>query len=387
MPDHPENTASSIEASLVALRSQRSKHPIWTSALMTACREGTLTRDDFAFVFGQYQLYSSHFVRFLAAFVSNCEDVDGRAELIANLWEEAGEGGPGSRHSELFRGFLVDGLGCAPATTEYLPATRLFVREYLAACRDSAPEVAAAFLCMGTEAIVPELYAQFVQGLLAAGVEEQHLEFFRLHMACDDAHAETLERLMLRDHGVPGWDRRARDAMNWALDLRMQFFDALADAVQLRRLRRINAKIQRERPLSSARSHASVGADATTIYANADASAGIDFEVSRLGFDSEALDIRAVTIAPHRRNEQHHHPHESVLYVVRGEGRAIIGGRTYSLRPGDCVFVPRWSPHSTENTGSDPLVLFAVTDFRLTEALYLGDARSTTRLRPERASD
>lgn len=73
--------------------------------------------------------------------------------------------------------------------------------------------------------------------------------------------------------------------------------------------------------------------------------------------------------------------------MVRGEGRALIEREAHVLRPGDCVFVPRWSTHATENVGDEPLVLFAVTDFRLTQSLYLGDARSTTRMHPGRAND
>ena len=56
-----------------------------------------------------------------------------------------------------------------------------------------------------------------------------------------------------------------------------------------------------------------------------------------------------------------------------------VDGISVPVRAGDVAFVPRWMDHRTENTGDDELVILAVTDFRLTSKLFLGDPTPHTR--------
>jgi len=93
------------------------------------------------------------------------------------------------------------------------------------------------------------------------------------------------------------------------------------------------------------------------------------------------LDTRVLRVAPHRSNERHKHPHESVFYVIAGRGNVRVNQSSVDVGPGDMVFVPRWATHQSYNTGDEDLVILAVTDFGLTERAYVGDAVKTTRLR------
>jgi oxalate decarboxylase/phosphoglucose isomerase-like protein (cupin superfamily) len=51
----------------------------------------------------------------------------------------------------------------------------------------------------------------------------------------------------------------------------------------------------------------------------------------------------------------------------------IVDDRTFQVRVGDTVLVPRWALHQTQNTIRTELRFLAVTDFNFTRRAYLGD--------------
>ncbi len=107
--------------------------------------------------------------------------------------------------------------------------------------------------------------------------------------------------------------------------------------------------------------------------------------MERAPFAAEVLDTRMLRVAPHRCNERHRHPHESVFYVIQGRGRVHVNEAAVDVGPGDLVFVPRWAVHQSHNTADEELVILAVTDFGLTEQAYVGNHLATTRLQGTQA--
>ena len=198
---------------IAALHDFEAAHAFWHNDLFAACRAGQLSAEDFRFVFSQYYLYSKNFTRYLSGLMANLEDDRLRAQLAQNLWEEAGERDIEQRHAEIFRRFLVDGLGLDLVAVQFLPATQHFVHCFLERTRNGTALQASAFLSLGTEAIVARMYEIFVQGLLKAGIAEEHLRFFRIHMACDDAHAATLSEIVASLAGRPGFVGEAQAAL------------------------------------------------------------------------------------------------------------------------------------------------------------------------------
>lgn len=387
--DAPSN-APSLDAALAALRAAQSSHPLWRTRLLTACAAGHLTREDLRLVFSQYHLYSRSFTRFLAAFMAGCDDDLARAELAANLWEEGGGAEPEQRHAELFRRFLRRGLDIEVDAIEYLDATRLFVSEYLDFCRHAPSAAASAFLALGTEGIVPRLYRALLEGLRKAGVAEQEMEFFRIHIECDDAHADTLERIMKSHASTPGWFDVCRSAMTRALDLRARFFEQLFDAIEAQRVRGVLDNIQRRESLAPSRAvaaalHHRLGVGGAPLYENRNAELGIDFAVERVPFDADVFDTRVLRVAPHRSNERHRHPHESIFYVIQGRGQVHVDGAVIDVAPGDLVFVPRWATHQSRSTSGEGLLVLALTDFGLTERAFIGNHLQATRLKGTQA--
>lgn len=379
------------ETALIRLRLEQAEHPFWQNRLFRACAAGVLTKDDFALIFGQYYLYSQSFTRYLAAVMANCESDYYRAKLAENIWEEGGGQVPERRHAEIFRRFLRDGLGIDTSNVEFHDATRFFVREYLDFCLRAPPLAGSAFLSLGTEGIVPRMYALLLDGLLKAGVAEEHVHFFRLHMECDDAHAETLERMMTSYASQPDWFSTCAKAMDYALSLRGRFFEQLYDAVQTRRVRRIVSNIQRgeslapEVPAEAAVVHRP-GASGAPLYGNSNERLGIEFSVERVPFASEVFDTRVLRVAPGKSNERHKHPHESLFHVISGSGRVHVNKASFEVGPGDVVFIPRWALHQSQCTSDEPLVILALTDFGLTERAFIGDHLRTTRMKGTQAA-
>lgn len=378
------------DAMLARLHTAQNEHRFWDNRVFRACAAGALTKDDFRFLFSQYYLYTQSFTRYLAALMANCESDLHRSRLAENIWEEGGGTAPERRHAQIFRGFLREGLGADVDDIDFTDVTRFFVREYLDFCLRSHPTAASAFLSLGTEGIVPRMYAILVDGLLKAGVPEAHIAFFRIHMECDDEHAETLEQIMLSYQGTPDWLNTCYSSMDYALSLRHRFFEQLFDAMEMRRLRGVIDRVQRGESLAPdapgpAELRYRVGAPALPLYENADARLGIDFSVERVPFKTDVCDARVLRVAAHQSNERHKHPHESLLYVVSGRGRMQVNRSSVEVEPGDLVFVPRWATHQSHNTGDAELTILAVTDYGLTEKTYVGNQLRATRLKGTQA--
>jgi mannose-6-phosphate isomerase-like protein (cupin superfamily) len=347
--------------------------------LLTAFAQGALSREDLRYIFSQYHLYTSSFTRFIAAVMANCESDLFRAKLSENLWEEGGGREPARRHAQLFRNFLQHALGIEDIDRiEYASFTRRFVNEYLAQSLQLEPMASAAFLAIGTEGIVSRVYEIMQTGLRRAGIPDGELEFFAIHIACDDDHAVTLEKLMMSYADRPGWFEACAGALNRALDLRTELFDNLFDALQSNRLESILRRMQNHESLARTVEDAALyhrpGSTTIAMYANEVEKLNIQFAVERLPLAAEVLDPRMVRIPAGKFNEKHKHAHETLIHVIEGTGQILIDDRVFPVRGGDTVLVPRWALHQTQNLGTSELRFLAVTDFKLSQRAYIGDA-------------
>ncbi len=392
---HDASTTAGAKTGLEELMRFQAEHPIWDCRLIRVCRAGLLTKEDFKHIFAQYYRYSKNFTRYLTALMTNCENDYYRSQLSANLWEEGGGADTDVRHAELFRRFLRDSLGVEPDCIEYQSFANDFFHQYLDYCRNSSVVAGSAFLSLGTEGAISRLYGYFCEGLLKAGIPEEQLKFFRLHMECDDEHAITLARLMQSHSSEPGWLDQCRAAIDHALNLRRRFMDDALDFVLQARVKGVLDRLRDEHslmpgdaaPQDFVHSRAEGGKGMSGLYANKVEHLNIDFAVKRVEFEAEVFDVRRVKIEPHRNTEHHRHAHESLLTVTSGTGRVLVGDFTVAVNAGDTVFVPRWTMHQTQNTGDQPMELLAVTDYGLTRHAFLGDHLKTTRLNPQGDAD
>ena len=372
-------SSASVEEQLAKLHALQHEHRFWSNPLLVAFEQGALSKDDLRYVFSQYHLYSKNFTRFIAAVMANCESDLFRAQLSENLWEEGGGCELPRRHAQIFRDFLRTSLGVdQPDAIDYAPYTRNFVREYLVQCLRSEPMAGAAFLSLGTEGIVARLYEIMIGGMRKAGIPDTELEFFHIHISCDDDHSVTLENMMTSYATERGWFDACLAAMDRALELRTEFFTNIFDALQRKRLVAMLDRMQGHQSLAAgvadAGLHHQPGASTEPLYANEVDKLNIKFTVERLPLASEVLDPRMVRIPPGKYNEKHKHAHETVLHFLAGAGNVLVDDRVLPIKAGDTVLVPRWALHQTQNTSDVEMQFFAVTDFKLSNTAYLGDA-------------
>jgi pyrroloquinoline quinone (PQQ) biosynthesis protein C/quercetin dioxygenase-like cupin family protein len=392
---HTASATDGSQAGLAELERFQAQHPIWNCRLIRACRAGMLAREDFQHIFGQYYRYSKNFTRYLTGLMTNCESDFYRSRLSENLWEEGGGAEPDKRHAELFRRFLRDALAVNPDSIEYQSFANDFFHQYLDFCRNSSALEGSAFLSLGTEGAISRLYGYFCEGLLKAGIPEEQLHFFRIHMECDDEHAITLAELMRSYSGEPGWLDQCKAAIDHALNIRRQFLEDAMDFVLQSRVKNLLDRVRGEHALvpkdakaeDFVHSRAESGAALSGLYSNKVEHLKIEFSVNRVDFGAEVFDVRLVSIAPHRNTEHHRHAHESLLTVTKGKGRVLVGDFTVDVAAGATVFVPRWTMHQTQNTSDEVMELLAVTDYGLTRQAFLGDHLRTTRMNPQGDAD
>jgi pyrroloquinoline quinone (PQQ) biosynthesis protein C/mannose-6-phosphate isomerase-like protein (cupin superfamily) len=368
-----------IDDQLVELRRRQSEHPLWSSPLLKAFADGALSKRDLQYVFSQYHHYSKNFTRFIAAVMANCDSDLFRAQLSENLWDEGGGCEPARRHAQIFRDFLRRSLDIdQPDAIDYAPYARHFVREYLVMCLRAEPMAGAAFLSLGTEGIVARMYETMLAGLRKAGIPDDELEFFHIHISCDDDHAETLENMMTSYANDPGWFDACTTAMTRALDLRAEFFSNIFDALQQRRLTEMVSRVQARQSLATGMPDDAIfhrpGDHTETLYANRVDKLNVQFTVERLPLCAEVLDPRMVRIPAGKFNEKHKHAHETLIHILTGSGQVLVDDRVLPVRAGDSVLVPRWAMHQTQNTGGTEMRFLAVTDFNFSQRAYLGDA-------------
>ena len=85
---------------------------------------------------------------------------------------------------------------------------------------------------------------------------------------------------------------------------------------------------------------------------------------------SDGQDLLVVTwnLMPGQENESHAHPNNAHCFVIiEGEGTYIKGQpgtpecKSYPVRAGDTVWIPRGTIHGIRNTGDKPMAYFGIT--------------------------
>lgn len=190
---------------------QRALSPLWRGLFppglledlrahpfLTACRDKKVDMRVLRTFLVQQQYYSEHFARYLCALMSGLpEHADVRA-LAENLFEEMGlDETEAITHAELYRQSML-AAEVEPGSERILPETRNLIDAMFHYCRSSDPLEGLAALCLGAEAIVPEVYGAILTALRSAGVPPAGLRFFEIHVAEDENHAIVMRHIIER---------------------------------------------------------------------------------------------------------------------------------------------------------------------------------------------
>lgn len=204
-----------------------------STAFLTRCRLRLVTKSELREFAAQQYHYSRHFTRYLCALMMNLTSEHDRAQLADNLFEEVGLGeGGGVAHSIIYRNMLT-AMKIDPSQVEVAPETKALIDTMLSMCADPDPMVGLGALCLGAEAIVPHIYSQIMRGFLSVGESPENLEFFRIHIDGDDAHAVTMRKIIDREIGKsPEKLQTLKKSAQLLISARRNFFAALSQQIQ-----------------------------------------------------------------------------------------------------------------------------------------------------------
>ncbi|MFK3865967.1 iron-containing redox enzyme family protein [Pseudoalteromonas rhizosphaerae] len=360
------------------------KHVIWQNPLLQACSKNTLSIDDYGFVISQHFYYSRGFTRLLSALMMQCDNDYYRVELSHNLWEEAGEENQENCHSNLLRRMITNTFGLDnPDQTNFRDYTQQYFKDCLDYLKNSDLVRAAAFLGWGTEGVVPRIYSHLFNGLTSQGVPSDELLYLSLHMECDDEHSEVIEAIALdacNGDTESHW-LAIEEAISHSLTLRDRYFTKLYEELQSKKINTLVQQITNECPSTDLMQpgglHTRVDkSGGTPLYRSNEEDQEISFEVTRFKVASEVIDPRLLEIPVGKRNEKHKHAHESIFYVLSGEGVVYVEDKEIAVKSGDLAYVPRWYDHYSKNTGGNVLRILALTDYGLTRCFSKNTERS-----------
>jgi gentisate 1,2-dioxygenase len=101
---------------------------------------------------------------------------------------------------------------------------------------------------------------------------------------------------------------------------------------------------------------------------------------SRIGAMPEVpartMEFYVQELPPETAGDLQRHRHESVHYVIEGEGYSEIGARTERWQAGDLIYTPPWVWHRHYNDGTRLVRMLLVENSRLLEALGLNERES-----------
>jgi len=159
---------------------------------LVRCGDGTITRKELDKFLIQQGKYSQYFTRYLCALMSKLDADADVLRLAENLSEELGYGDDARiPHSSIYAKMVAD-FDLNSAASVALPETQALIESMFMLCYQPGGTAGLAAMCLGAEAVVPSLYARIVQGFLANDVSIERLNFFTIHIECDDDHAQTM---------------------------------------------------------------------------------------------------------------------------------------------------------------------------------------------------
>lgn len=225
-----------LEDSKNSLIQQVRSHPF-----LERCQDGQVSLEEMKIFLVQQGLYSAYFTRYLCALMSNLPSNHEVLELAENLFEELGlePGNQSTPHHLIYRDMLQR-FGLSLDGAEAMPGTIALIDAMMWHCKNANPAYGLGALCLGAEALVPPLYSDILRGFKGCGVPEKDVDFFRIHVECDDGHAETIRDIMVE---VAKDDAEQMQIMLTAgrtlVDARLNFFSGVEEQFKSRSSRQL----------------------------------------------------------------------------------------------------------------------------------------------------
>lgn len=177
--------------------------------------------------FRQYRHYCSRFPKFLSLLLARSESEVARRPLIANLWEESGEGNLQNSHLQLLDRFLNATAGGSPDVSPGAAVSK-YVFEIERYLWNQPVAAAFGFIGPGTEEITSRQYSIFLEALRGYQLwSESDLIFFASHIEADVRHANLFwDALANICKSEEDW-RQVKVGAEASLDLELTFWKEL----------------------------------------------------------------------------------------------------------------------------------------------------------------
>jgi hypothetical protein len=211
-----------------------------SSGLKVIARE-ELDKKQCAYILRQYQSYVEVFPRLLAIGISKLYDDESRLPLVANLWEEHGDGNLSKAHRKLYTGILTNVAEMFPfllvtLSEGYRAAAINFAVSAEAYLQKASAAAALGFLGPGTEGTTADLY-RIIAKLLGPFSPYNIDTFFSLHCDLDVQHAALFAsaiRAVLKEDAKHTQSEYV-NGIATALTLECTFWDAVVAESQSRK--------------------------------------------------------------------------------------------------------------------------------------------------------
>jgi mannose-6-phosphate isomerase-like protein (cupin superfamily) len=80
----------------------------------------------------------------------------------------------------------------------------------------------------------------------------------------------------------------------------------------------------------------------------------------RVLYTTRYTQLVVMALPPQEEIGEEVHTVDQILYLIDGEGEAIVAGQRHSVEKGDIVIVPAGVRHNVRNTEDEPLKLFTI---------------------------
>ncbi|MBI4576577.1 MAG: iron-containing redox enzyme family protein [Planctomycetes bacterium] len=221
---------------LADLRREVEHHAAVGHSVLARMRLDPRSPEDFRVLGGQHYPLVCCFTRYLECLLLTAPDATDKLWLARVLVDEYGEGSRGLDHAALYRRFLAAvGLeGGEERRVDLHPAVVEFIALHLATCAGEPFLVGLGAVGPGHEWAIPSMFPHLIAGLRRAGLGEDAIEYFTLHVEQDRDHGAWMEEALLRHAAEPAAQAAIRTGALRSLAARERFWWGVADKLLAR---------------------------------------------------------------------------------------------------------------------------------------------------------
>ena len=204
---------------------------VGSHSFLARCRQGQVPLDELKVYLVQQGIYGQYFTRYLCAMMANLPNNEAVLTLAENLFEELGFSPSSPKPHHLMYREMLERYGLTLDGAEALPGTRQLIDAMFNACRNLNPATGLGALCLGAESLVAAIYSDIIAGFRAQGAQPRDVEFFQVHVQCDDGHARALHDIMVEiATRKSGQTDKMLQAGQQLVSARLDFFSSIEEA-------------------------------------------------------------------------------------------------------------------------------------------------------------